>query len=133
MSTKVNIPVLKKDKSYSLFKLEVEAWEEVTELPKKKQGLVVALNLPEDDDLCLKGKVLEEVTIANLKKDDGLKTLMDFLDKHLCKDELEDSLEKFSEFEDYEKSDSETISQYIANFDNKYSKILFNIDWTSVQ
>ena len=49
MTTKINPPSLK-GKSYELFKKELEAWQVVTDLEAKKQGIVIALGLPVDDD-----------------------------------------------------------------------------------
>ena len=37
-----------------------------------------------------------------------------------------DALQKFEDFEDYTRSADETIDQYIANFDQKYTRIKVN-------
>ena len=49
--------------------------------------------------------------------------LVTFFDNHLAKDDLSDSLEKFTDFENYERSDGQTIHDFIANFDTKYRMI----------
>ncbi len=123
MSTRINPPVYKKEKSYELFKKEVEAWKAVTDLAKEKQGIVIALGLPEDDSLKIREKVFEEVSIEELNGEDGLGTLIAFLDRHLGTDELEDSLQKFEDFEDYKRNENETIDQYIGNFEQKYARV----------
>ena len=46
-----------------------------------------------------------------------------FFDKRLAKDDLSDSLEKFMDFENYERSEGQTINDFIANFDAKYRRI----------
>ena len=38
-------------KSYERYKLELLAWREETEISKAKQGIVIALSLPEDDSI----------------------------------------------------------------------------------
>ena len=48
--------------------------------------------------------------------------LIKFLDKHLKKDELDDSLNKFGEFEDFHRHDGMSISEHIASFDSRYRK-----------
>lgn len=52
-----------------------------------------------------------------------MKTLIEFLDKHLAKDDLADSLEKFEDFEDFKRSDGQSVNEYISIFDAKYRKI----------
>ena len=120
MATKINPPSLK-SKNYELYKQELLAWREITVLEKKKQGVAIALSLPEDHEI--REKVFDQLSLEDLKKEDGLQTLITFLDCHLAKDDLTDSLEKFEEFDDYQRLDSQSISDFVANFDAKYRKI----------
>ena len=48
--------------------------------------------------------------------------LVTFLDERLGKDDLSDSIEKFYDFENYERVDGQTINNFIANYDMKYRK-----------
>ena len=41
-------PVLKNEGKYELYRKQILAWTELTDLAKGKQGIVVALSLPED-------------------------------------------------------------------------------------
>lgn len=61
--------------------------------------------------------------MEDLKKETGLKTLIEFLDKYSAKDDLADSLEKFEDFQDFERSDGQSINEYISICDAKYRKI----------
>ncbi|CAC5381858.1 unnamed protein product [Mytilus coruscus] len=74
---------------------ELLAWKEITDLDKKKQGVVIALSLPEDDESKIREKEFDQISLDDLKKDTGLTTLITFMDKHLAKDDLADSLAKF--------------------------------------
>ena len=56
-------------------------------------------------------------------EENGLSLLVTFFDKHLAKDDLGDSLEKFTDFENYERREGQTICDFIANFDTKYRRI----------
>lgn len=123
MATKINPPTFTKTKSYELYKQELLAWSEITDLDKKKKGVAVALTLPEDDESKIREKVFDQIKLDDLKKDTGFETLVQFLDNHLAKDDLADSLEKFEEFEDFTRSDDQSITEYIAIFDSKYRKI----------
>ncbi|CAC5372113.1 unnamed protein product [Mytilus coruscus] len=64
-----------------------------------------------------------KIDLEDLKKDTGFTTLVEFLDKHLAKDDLADSLEKFEDFEDFTRPKGQSIHEYVANFDSKYRKI----------
>ena len=45
----------------------------------------------------------------NLKKRNGLDILINFLDSQLMKDEVSDSLEKFEEFEDFQRAKAKVL------------------------
>ena len=96
------------------------AWKEIIDLPKNKQGIAVALSLPVDDEHQIKEKVFDQIPLDDLKTDFGLNILIAFLDKHLAKDDLADSVEKF---DDFRRDDGQSIHKYIAMFDAKYRKI----------
>ena len=67
--------------------------------------------------------MFDQISLDDLKREDGLDILIAFLDKHLKKDDLADSLDKFGEFEDFHRHDGMSISEYIASFDTRYRKI----------
>lgn len=123
MTTRINPPSFNSAKSYERFKQEILAWREITELSKTKQGIAVALSLPEEDESQIKDKVFDQIPLDDLKSEDGLNILLAFLDKHLAKDDLADSLEKFEDFDDYRRKEGQTIHEYIATFDAKYRKV----------
>ena len=55
----------------------------------------------------------EEISTEDLKKDNGLDKVIDFLYKQLGKDDLSDAFEKYEEFEDFKREDGQSISDYI--------------------
>ena len=122
MSMKINPPSFQK-KSYERYKQELHAWRIVTEIDKKKQGIAIALSLPEDDSSGIREKVFDEMKLDDLKTDDGFEKLITFLDGKLGKDDLTDSLEKFEDFENYQREENQSITDYIAKFDQKYNKM----------
>ena len=123
MTTKINPPSFNSAKSYERFKQELLAWREITELSKNKQGIAVALSLPDDDENKIKDKVFDQIALDELKDENGLNILIAFLDKHLGKDDLADSIEKFEDFDDFKRNDGQTIQEFIAMFDSKYRKL----------
>ena len=120
---KINPPDFKA-KNYERYRLELEAWREITDLKKGKQGIAIALSLPEDDESGIREKVFDELAISDLKADTGLDTLLTFLDNKLQKDDLADSWDKFNDFEEYKREKGQSISDYISKFDQKYKKIV---------
>ena len=67
--------------------------------------------------------MFDELSLDELKLDDGFDKLVEFMTKHLGKDDLDDALAKFEMFEDYIR-ENESIDTFIDNFDLKYHKIL---------
>ncbi len=126
MSMKINPPDLSKCKTYERYKLELKAWQKITDIPKKKQGIAIALSLPEDGNNTsgIREKVFEEVDLDALETDTGLDTLITFFDKHLAKDDLADTYEKFEDFEDFERKQELPITEYIQNYDQKYNRLV---------
>ena len=122
MATKMSPPNLT-SVPYKLYKQTLLAWREVTDLSKDKQGVVIALSLPQEDKNKIQEKVFNEIGLDKLKQDDGLHTLIQFLDGILLKDELSDSLEKFEEFEAFQRASGQSITDYISTFDSMYRKI----------
>ena len=123
MTTRIYPPTFNKAKTYERFRQELLAWTEITDLSKDKQGIAIALSLPDDDESQIREKVFDQIAIDDLKSNDGLTVLINFLDEHLAKDGLTDSLEKFEDFDDFYRTDGQSVTEYIAIFDSKYKKI----------
>ena len=116
---KINPPCLT-FKSYEHYKL---AWRAVTDMSRFKQGIIIAFSLPEDDKNQIRENVFTQISSDDFKKADGLDTLIKFLDTHLKEDKLTDSIEKFKKFEDFQRMEGQSVSEYIALFDFKYRNI----------
>ena len=65
---------------------------------------------------------MQKVDNQTLTSEKGLSELTKSLDKILGKDDLEDCLTKYEDFEDYGRT-TETIAEYIRVFETKYLKI----------
>ena len=122
MTAKVPIPIFSEGKSFERYLTELECWLELGLLAKNKQGLAVALSLPDKHESKIKDKVFNQMKVADLKKEDGIDNLILLLDKYLGKDELSDQFEKFVSFETYRRTD-ESITAFIAEFDDRYQKL----------
>ena len=112
-------------KTYEQYRIELTAWHEVTDLDQSKQGIAIALSYLEQDEHKLREEVFSELSIHDLKTEDGFDILLAFLDRKLQKDDISDSWEKFNDFDEYCKEPSQSISDFISTFDQKYNKILW--------
>ena len=65
-------------KSYSRWIEEIKVWQALTDLDKKKQGLAIALSLPEEGLNSVRDKVFSEITADVLNADDGVTKLIEF-------------------------------------------------------
>ena len=122
MATKINPPDLSSG-NYELYKEKLLAWQMVTDIPVDKQGIVIALTLPNDDKHKIQEEVFSQIGREKLSQENGLDTLINFLDSKLMKDDLSDSLEKFEEFEYFQRVNGQNITEYIAAFDSRYRKM----------
>ena len=81
------------------------------------------LSLPEETECSICQKIFDKLSIAQLKADAGFKTLIEFLDKKFKKEGIADTWDKFNDFEEYKRTDTMGIKDYISTFDQKYEKI----------
>ena len=81
---KIKAPAYK-ESNYEHYHLELMAWREVTDNPKEKQGIAIALSLPEETECSIREKIFDELSIAQLKVDVGFKRLIEFLDEKFKK------------------------------------------------
>ena len=76
------------DKPYERCIEELNAWTFITELEKDKQAIAVPLSFPENDESHIRDKVFSEINMDDLKQEDGIQTLITFMDGIFKKDEL---------------------------------------------
>ena len=74
MSTKYVPPPSLCGKSYEQYSTELDLWESITDVAKNKQAGTVAFSLPEEHESRIRGKVLNEILLADMNKDRGLRT-----------------------------------------------------------
>ena len=58
-----------------------------------------------------------------MRGEDGLDKLIAFLDEKLGKDDLTSSLEKFEDFENFQREPGQNMEDFIAKFDQKYRRL----------
>ena len=60
---------------------------------QRKQAIPIALSLPQEDETKIREKVLYQLPLEDLNRDNRMSIL--FLDKHLSKDDLTDCFDMF--------------------------------------
>ena len=116
-SSKITIPKFGDDKNYEGWKCELAFWQLATTTEKNKQALLIALSFPEDSEV--RHRVFNETDQTELDKlstNDGVKILLDILDKYYKKDDLSEAFESWSKFVSYVRVDGVTIDNYISEF-----------------
>ena len=77
MTTRIKLeaPAFGGEKSFEQYMMEVEAWCVVCSIPKKDQGVILALSLPDSDPTGVKDKLFHDIPISTLNGDDGVTKL----------------------------------------------------------
>lgn len=123
MSYKVLPPDLKDCKSYEVYLKELTIWETITDVPKAKQGAILAARLPNESKLKkdLKDKFFESVNVIDLAKEGGLELVKGFLEKELGEDDLEKQVRTWDSFEDCTRG-TKDIEDFLSDYDRAYKK-----------
>ncbi|KAG1673036.1 DNA polymerase epsilon subunit 2 [Nymphon striatum] len=115
-------PAFNDKKPYNRWVEEIKAWKELTDLEETKQGLAIALSLPEDDSTSIRDKVFNEISVEDLKKEDGSETLIKFMDNIFKQDELSEAYEAYAEFDRHKRSGQITMEMYVVEFEKLYHR-----------
>ena len=105
---------------YDRYKLELEAWTRVTDIPKANWGMYVALSLPESDASDIRSKVFNSLMKENkLQGEGGYTELVNFMDKEFEKDAILDVFTVFENFDQCKRGDM-SMKKYIGEFEMRY-------------
>ena len=113
-----------KESNYERYHLELMAWQEITDIPEEKQGIAIALSLPEETECSIHEKIFDKLSITWLSTDEGFKALIEFLDEKLKKEDIADSWDNFNDFEEFKWTNTLGNKDYISTFDQKDKKIV---------
>ena len=110
-------PDFNKSKSYDDWVKKLKIWARITGLPKADQGGAVLMSLEgEAEDAVLE---IEEDLLCT---EDGLKLVLDKLDKIFKKNAIIEKFEALDSFETYRRSSDTTIHNFIVEFDKRLNK-----------
>ena len=119
-------PLLNNSKSFESWKTEVELWLEITDIKPEKVAIMLALSLPNVSKFGndIKDTVLENVSREDMKKTDGHKFILDFLQKELGKNLTVDKFDRFKDFVFCKKTEEQEMEEYIRDFDSKVNRLV---------
>ena len=119
MATSMNLQppsYVSETKTYEEYKRELNGWALVTNVEKSKQAIVVALSIPDDAEGNIKQKIFAELTNEELNVDDGMKKLLDFLDKIYLKDPFVEAYEKYMKWNGLYRRGSQKVEEFILEY-----------------
>jgi hypothetical protein len=125
----VNPPELEECRTYSEFKGKVKAWKGLTHVSEKQRGAVIAYNISNDSKFGqdLQDHIYDELDQEKLNDmEDGLDKVIKILDKHLLNTGMGLAAERFDAFLNVSRKSSQSIKQYIA----QYEKVCKNYNET---
>ena len=112
-----NPPALDEDKSYETWKSEIDIWRLMTDVEKERQALALVLSLSGQ----ARQRALE-IEVADLNKADGVDTLLESLEELFLKDKIDLAYETYSKFEQFKKTDSMSMTEYIVEYERLYTR-----------
>ena len=122
MALKINIPVF--IGNYERYRIELEAWREITDFPKAKQGITVALSLPSESSSDIPDKVFWTINHYRSKSRKWIWDIISvFRSWKLQKDDISANYDKFNGFEEFRRSPDQSIHEYITKFDQLYNRM----------
>ena len=111
-------PLLSETADYGRWKKELAVWRIATDTKPDKQAATVIMSL--------KGKYQEvalDMTEDDMKKNDGLKLLLEMLDKVFLGDKRDRIYSSYVKFEKLERSSDETVGDFILRYEKGYKEI----------
>ena len=110
-------PLKFEEDCYERWKNELEIWQLVTDLEKKKQALAVTLSLTRKAR-----EAALNIKAEDLNCDEGMKTLIQILDKLFLQETIDSAYDAYKNFDGFRNPGDMHINDYIVEFDQRYQK-----------
>ena len=115
MLSKIPLPKLKVESSYTEWKSELLMWTVVCGYFKKEQRIIVLLQ-----SLCQNQKVkkvISTIALTDLNKDDGLNVLLDKLNEFFKTEQTQYLYYTCTKFNNFSRSEEMDINEYVIEFE----------------
>ena len=106
-------------KTYADYKKDLYMWSRITGVAKKIQAEVVVYNL-EGHPSGIKEKIIVNIGDKIQDKEDGIETLIKFLDTIYQEDDMADAWTKYKNFQKISRAGNVLINDFIAEFEKEY-------------
>ena len=124
-NVKARCPLFSEDCHYPTFKTTCEAYLALHDVPRSKQGLVLAMNaLPDSGANNIKQRYFDEHKIAEMNCDAGLDMFWKFLDEIYEQDPLMEMCSKLKDLMHYKRQNDTPVKDYISEFDARYQRAI---------
>ena len=112
-------PSLTEGKSYEFWKKEIKIWQLLKVATAKEEGPLIFTNSLTERDK----KVISELTVDEIGSDQGLKKILDKLDKLYLADKNQRTFAALDQFEKYKRPSNTTMSDFILEFTKLHNKV----------
>ena len=107
---------------YETYKTKTQAWQLVTSVKKESQGLVLALNLPNNEANGIGERIFQELSLSDLQGETGANKFWQYMDRQFQKDDMVQMCETIKAFSVFKRKESQPIKDYINEFESLYMK-----------
>ena len=111
-------PLLSKSPVYTDWKKKIDIWSSFTTLEKDKQGAALLLTLEGAAE-----EAALELDVSVINRNDGLKSIIQQLDKLYLKDKTLEKFQALEVFDSYQRKPETPIHEHIQNFEKLYYKL----------
>ena len=115
-------PKFSENLCYETFKTKTTAWQKVTSVKEASQGLVLALNLPNNEANNIGERIFQELTVADLEGASGADKFWEYMDNQFKKDDMVQMCETIKAFSLFKRRESQPIKEYVNEFESLYMK-----------
>ena len=115
-------PKFSENLCYETFKTKTKAWQKVTTVKEDSQGLVLALNLPNNEANNIGERIFQELTLAELEGANGANKFWDYMDNQFKKDDMVQMCETIKAFTLFKRRETQPIKDYVNEFESLYMK-----------
>ena len=119
--SKKTLPKFLEGMPYKTWKNKIDMWKIVTAVPKEQQAITLLLESLEDNNKAEKAK--SELTASDVNDENGMKVLIEKLDKVFESDKINEAYLVYARFINFQKSDEMSMTDYITEFEHLYHKI----------